>query len=160
MEDMNTTKTATRTHALIRFEAHFTNAMVLSTGPEALMLDAHEACVSNPTDDAAHFFYSVRPVDHDMTADAAAQMAARLSERQAAALIALASIAPSGWVQPGSRKVGRQVALPGFSDSTDLIAPARRLEAHGYVSIRGLAYAPKSYRLTPTGRMVAAALNA
>lgn len=138
-------------HALIRFEAHFANAEIIAVGTETEMIDRHAG-----TDIGGGIFYSVRPVEHEMTAAAAAQMAERLTPKQADALTGIADAAKRRrWVEPGSRTPSRVTPVRGFAHPTDLIAPARRLEARGFVAIDGQPYAPKRYAMTPIGRIVA-----
>jgi hypothetical protein len=140
--------------ALIKFEAHFVNAEIIAVGSESEMLTAHAATV-----DGNRVFHSVRPVDHEMTITAAKAMAKRLPFKQGEALRGLyAAGAGEYTIKPGSRKLRTRVDVPGFEESTDLIAPARRLEAKGFVQIGGQAYAPKTFRLTPIGRVVGSTL--
>jgi hypothetical protein len=73
----------------------------------------------------------------------------------------LVAAAPAGRkVEPGSRTPSRVRNVKGFAHPTDIIAPARRLEARRMVTIGGQAYAPKTYIVTPVGRIVADAINA
>ena len=168
---MHITETPTATHALIQYRTYGQDMILLSVGPEALMLAAHEACVEGNAERG--LFYSVREIGHDMTRQAAAATAAQLSARQREVLLALAvATKPGASIKPGSRKTsspdparwGRAWVLvvgPGRSLYTgDMVAPARKLAARNLVRIDGLDYAPKSYTVTPVGREVARAVLA
>lgn len=143
------------THALISFEQHGKNMRIVAIGSESDMLDKHDA-----TPIGGGVFHSVRPVDHEMTLRAAREMADKLGPKQRAALAGLAKVTPAGrTIMPGSRTPSRRVHVPGFADSTDLIAPAKGLEAKGFVVIGGVPFAPKTFRMTALGRVVGTVIN-
>jgi hypothetical protein len=152
-------------HALIKFTAHFATAEIIATGSESAMIAAH---AKTPVGDG--FFYSVRPADHEMTVAAAEMAAAKLTKRQAGILKALALAAPAGRsIKPGNRKLNStdgerwgwaaQMVGIGHIYTGDIPAAVKPLGARGYVTVSGLDYAPKSYSVTPIGRIVADALN-
>jgi hypothetical protein len=110
----------------------------------------------------ANVFYSVRDADHELTIDAATQMADKLTPREIIVLEAVWAAKPNrprgGWA-PGSRKVSDNAgAMVGSLYSADAHAPARRLEAKGLMVVRGVAYGTKTYYVTPVGRIVARAV--
>jgi hypothetical protein len=145
-------------HALISHEQYGRNMRLVSVGSEASMLALHaETPVGNGT------FYSVRPVDHELSIQAVQAEANRLGKAQRQALRALTlSTQPGQSIQPGSRKSTstdpRRWAAAGGQYSADATAPLRSLAARGFVTIAGLDFAPKTYRLTTLGRTVGQAL--
>lgn len=112
---------------------------------------------------ARDLHYAVRDSDHELVVHAAAAVADQLTPKQLHVLDALAQItAPGESIQPGSRKVGaidrQRWASASSMYSGDVPAIAAKLQARGLVSIAGLDYAPKTYRVSPVGRLVADAI--
>lgn len=145
------------THALISHKAHGADMLLLGIGSEAEMLTRWDAFT---TDAPRGSFYSVREIDHELTQQAISAMRDRLTPKQTRVLDALALCTlPGRSIKPGSRKTGASdprrwaIASSGMY-STDATAPARALAKLGLVRIEGLDFAPKSYRVTPIGRMV------
>jgi hypothetical protein len=106
---------------------------------------------------ASELFYAVRESDHELVAQAVA--AIKLSAKQAHYLQVMFKAAPTGWIKPGSRKQSnsgpRRWEQAGGGYSTDAVPFLRALGAKGLVRIDGVDFAPKSYRLTDLGRLVA-----
>lgn len=143
------------THALITHKTHGADMAVLATGSEAEMLDYWSALPQ-----VKGTFASVREIDHELTQTAVKAMRDRLTPKQLRVLDALArATQPGRSIKPGSRKQGasdpRRWALASAGMySTDATAPARALAKQGLVMIEGLDFAPKTYRVTPIGRLV------
>ncbi|WP_028058337.1 hypothetical protein [Candidatus Solirubrobacter pratensis] len=83
-----------------------------------------------------------------------ARIAAKLPRRQRETLLALDKhLAPNQSVRPG---LDRTWTGPY---STDMVAPASKLAEKGLISMSGVPYGPKTYRMTDLGRRVAALLK-
>lgn len=119
---------------------------------------------------ARELHYAVRDADHPLVLEALNAEAAKLGERQRAVLRVFVAASRDGggvWVKPGDRKHAHQrerfdraARHVGLAKSWDYTAQARSLEARGLLIIApGEAYAPRSYRPTVRGRLVADALN-
>lgn len=143
--------------ALIAFETSFKNARIEAVGSEARMLEMHAG-----TEYGTGTFYSVRLLAHKMAQDAAAQMAASLTERQRRALRDL---------EADRRRVGRSEVRPGYEsgrsweprawrgmDSYSLNTVTNSQKFAGLLRKRGVAYGPKTYKLTELGRAVASSI--
>jgi hypothetical protein len=98
-------------------------------------------------------YYAVRELDsHDGLVRSALD-AIKLSPKQREALLQLDHATrvpyPRAWVRPG-----RERSWAGMY-SGDLVAPARKLAERRLVIVKGVAYGPKSYRVTRLGRVLA-----
>jgi hypothetical protein len=114
-------------------------------------------------------WYAVREGDHEYVAQAVANM--RLSAKQRKALLDLASVLPrpgmtirpgyeiDRWYGRGSSSKSTQVYPTRRMDTTDLSQVAKGLANKGLVMMTGVAYGPKTYRMTDLGRLVASHLE-
>lgn len=104
----------------------------------------------------AELHYCVRQYG-DMDGLVARALDVKVSPKQCEVLMALRQwftrYPYKSWVRPG-----RERSWSG-PYSGDMVAPARKLEERKLVTIGGVPYGPKQYRLTALGRMVAEHLS-
>lgn len=112
-------------------------------------------------------YYAVRSMDDPewndaprVTLNKVAADSVKLTPKQATALAALAHALPRPGmtIRPGY-EAHRWLAITGGAlHSTDMHIIVKPLAARGLVEITGVAYGPKTYKLTDLGRAVAATL--